>query len=100
MLSWQQTGAGSTPAWKETLRLTPQERSLLRLMVQGCGPEQAAEALGVTAQEARDTLDGLQSRSGALCRRALVVRAALEGWVPVLGPTPSRPVARELSGSG
>ena len=69
------------PAWRETFRLTPPERSLLRLTVLGYAPEQAAGALGVTAAEARDTLDGLQKRSGALCRRALVVRAILEGWV-------------------
>ena len=73
------------PAWGEAVRLTPQERSLLRLTVLGYPPEQAAFALGVSDAEARDTLDALQARCGALCRRALVVRAILEGWVDTGG---------------
>ena len=69
------------PGWREVIPLTPRERALLRLVVQGHGPEQAAGTLGVTPAEAHDTLDRLQVRCGALGRRALVVRAVLEGWV-------------------
>ena len=81
MLTWHHNQDAETPAWPEMFRLTAQEHALLRLVVQGHAPEQAAGALGVTAAEARDTLNRLQERSGALCLRALVVRAILEGWV-------------------
>lgn len=84
MLTLQNNQDPDTLAWKEMIRLTPEERSLLHLTVMGYKPEQAAERLGVTAGEAHDTLDRLQARSGALCRRALVVRAVLEGWVDAM----------------
>ncbi len=81
MLLWEPARDAKMPMWPGTFRLTSPEHALLRLMVQGHTPKQAADTLGITAAEARDTLNRLQERSGTLCRRALLVRAVLEGWV-------------------
>ena len=64
-----------------TLNLSSQERDLLFLLVRGRTTAQAAQTLGLDAQEAEQTLRRLQDRCGIPARHALIARAAIQRWV-------------------
>jgi DNA-binding CsgD family transcriptional regulator len=61
--------------------LTPVERALLRLMVNGYTSEEASAALGMAPAEAHSTLKHLQTRCGVSNFTRLIVLAVLNAWV-------------------
>ncbi len=63
------------------LQLTPVERALMRLMVNGYTSEEASAALGMAPPEAHSTLKHLQTRCGVSNFTRLVVLAILNAWV-------------------
>jgi len=67
------------PATK--LQLTPVERALLRLMVNGYTSEEASAALGIAPHETYSTLTQLQTRCGVSNFTRLIVLAILNAWV-------------------
>ena len=67
------------PATK--LQLTPVERALLRLMVNGYTSEEASAALGIAPHETYSTLTQLQARCGVSNFTRLIVLAILNAWV-------------------
>ena len=64
-----------------TVSLTSLERALLRLLVSGYTPEEAAPALGLSLPESERLLAELQSRCGVTSFTRLVVLAVLNAWV-------------------
>ena len=63
------------------LQLTPVERALLRLMVNGYTSEEASAALGIAPLETYSTLKQLQIRCGVSNFTRLIVLAILNAWV-------------------
>lgn len=63
------------------LQLTPVERALMRLIVNGYTSEEASAALGMAPSEAYSTLKHLQTRCGVSSFTRLVVLAILNAWV-------------------
>jgi len=61
--------------------LSPIERSLLRLMVNGYTLEEASLSLGLTPLEAHTAVYHLQTRCGASNVTRLIVLAILNAWV-------------------
>jgi DNA-binding CsgD family transcriptional regulator len=61
--------------------LTSVERALLRLLVSGYGLEDAAQAVGLSAAEARALLAALQARLGVTSDTRLLALALLQAWV-------------------
>ena len=62
-------------------QLTPVERALLRLMVNGYTSEEASAALGIDPLETYSTLNQLQIRYGVSNFTRLIVLAILNAWV-------------------
>ncbi len=60
---------------------TALERTLLRRLVTGCSPEDAASAAGLSVCEANRVLRELQARSGASYLSRLLALAILRSWV-------------------
>ena len=63
------------------LQLTPVERALLRLMVNGYTSEEASAALGIAPHETYLTLTQLQTRCGVSNFTRLIILAILNAWV-------------------
>ncbi|MDQ6741149.1 MAG: LuxR C-terminal-related transcriptional regulator [Actinomycetota bacterium] len=67
--------------WEPLLGPTLEERALLRLLAAGKTPDQSASALHLSPARVESTLHALQSRLHLSRRRALLVHAALRGWL-------------------
>jgi len=63
------------------LQLTPVERALLRLMVNGYTSEEASAVLGIAPHETYSTLTQLQTRCGVSNFTRLIILAILNAWV-------------------
>lgn len=71
----------------EFVSLTPRERSVVVLLVDGKSNDEIAMALGITARTVEAHLARLFDRLGVASRTELATRALREGWldVPVVG---------------
>ena len=65
----------------EKYRLSVPERRLIDLLLRGRSLEQAADALGLTPEKARETLAGASRRSGVSGLRPLLARALVHAWL-------------------
>jgi len=76
--------------------LTPRERSVVILVVDGKTNDEIAAALGITTRTVEAHLANLVERGGVTSRTALVTRALREGWLDV----PSMPIDTAASSHG
>lgn len=67
----------------EVVALTPRERSVMVLLVEGHSNDQIATALGITSRTVEAHLARLFERVGAASRTELATRAIREGWLDV-----------------
>ena len=65
----------------EKYRLSVPERLLIGLLLRGQSLEQAAAALGLTPEKARETLAEAERRSGVSGLRPLLARAVVHAWL-------------------
>lgn len=73
----------------EVVSLTPRERSVLTLLLDGRTNDEIGRALGITTRTVEAHLARLFERGGAASRTELATRALREGWldVPSMPPT-------------
>ena len=64
-----------------TQTMTSLERALVRLLMTGCGLEDAAQSVGLSPLEAEAALRELQNRCGASGTTRLLALAVLKSWV-------------------
>lgn len=69
-----------------TLSLTPREREVLELVVEGLGNDQIGARLGITTRTVEAHLTRLYERFAAQSRTELATRAVREGWLDVPPP--------------
>lgn len=75
---WGATRMGEA---SEKYRLSVPERLLIDLLLRGQSVEQAAATLGLTPDQARETLAEAGRRSGVSGLRPLLARALIHAWL-------------------
>ncbi|MEV6411621.1 hypothetical protein [Kribbella sp. NPDC051718] len=78
---WQHAADVFSPEPDRADEITPQERELLYLLVQGATDDQAGRKLGLSLRTIRRMAAKLGEQAGASGRFELGVRAAQRGWV-------------------